>query len=292
MPSKRIGVLGASSFAGQRALKQLVAQGYEVIAFSRTQQTGGGEVGVIWHQLPGADAGAEIIPLSPIEEWLCFAPIWILADFLPWLQACGVRRIVAFSSTSRFTKAVGAGSQDPAENALAERLASSEDALAQWAERHSVNWKVLRPTLIYGLDQDRNLSEIARFIRKFGFFPLLGAASGKRQPIHVDDVAAAAVAAIQSSCPGTRAYNISGGEVLTYREMVCRIFLALKKSPRFLHVPLPVFGVGVRCLSVLPRYRHWTVSMAERMNRDQEFAHSEAARDFGFSARLFNFDGN
>ena len=290
MLSKRIGVLGASSFAGRQTLKQLVAHGYEVIAFSRVRQTDASDVGVIWSQLP--DGKSVPTPGGPIEEWLCFAPIWVMTDFFSLLQASGVRRIVAFSSTSRFTKAAGAGSQNPAENALAERLASGEDALSQWAKSQSVDWIVLRPTLIYGLDQDRNLSEIAKFIKKFGFFPLLGAASGKRQPIHVDDVAAAAVAAIQSARPCNRAYNISGGEVLTYREMVSRIFLALRKSPRFLHVPLLAFGVGVRCMRVFPRYRHWTVSMAERMNHDQVFTHTEAARDFGFSARPFNFDAN
>ena len=154
MPSKRIGVLGASSFVGQRALKQLVAQGYEVIAFSRTQQTGDGDVSVIWHQLLGA-ANAESNSAGAIEEWLCFAPIWVLSDFFPRLQVHGVQRIVAFSSTSRFTKTAGAGSQDPYENALAERLVSSEDALAEWAERHGVAWTVLRPTLIYGRSQPR-----------------------------------------------------------------------------------------------------------------------------------------
>ena len=288
MAEKRIGVLGATSFVGRRALKLLVADGYAVIAFSRVQQKKEAGTGVTWHQFPVSRI--EPVTLNPIEDWLCFAPIWSLVDFLPWLQTQGVRRIVAFSSTSRYTKAAGAGSKDPAENALAQRLASGEDALEQWAKDCSVEWKVLRPTLIYGLNQDRNLSEIAQLIRKFGFFPLLGAASGKRQPVHVDDVACAAVAAIQSVGARNRAYNLSGGEVLTYKDMVCRIFLTLKKPPRFLHVPLVIFGMGLICLRLLPRYRHWNVSMAERMNRDQVFAHSEAARDFGFSARPFDFD--
>ena len=288
MASKRIGVLGATSFVGRRALKQLLSEGYEVFAFSRTRQAGAEVSGVRWGQLPGHANG----PLSTdsVEDWLCFAPIWTLPDLFAWLQMSGVKRIVAFSSTSRFTKTAGAGSSDPAEHALAERLVRGEDALEAWATRNLIDWKILRPTLIYGLNQDRNVTEIAGFIRKFGFFPLLGAANGRRQPIHVDDVAAAAVAAIQSGNPGNRAYNVSGGEVLTYKEMVCRIFLALEKPPRFVHVPLHVFKLAVRCLRVLPRYRHWTVAMAERMNRDQTFEHSDAARDFGFKARQFLLD--
>ncbi|OYU45500.1 MAG: epimerase [Burkholderiales bacterium PBB4] len=287
MASKRIGVLGASSFTGRRALLQLVAQGYEVIAFSRSVQPGVDAAGVTWMGLAPGDAAAQPTPV--IAEWLCFAPIWALPDLFNWLQARGLRRIVAFSSTSRFTKAAGTGSQDPAENALANRLALNESALAQWAAHHAIAWTVLRPTLIYGLNQDRNLSEIARFIRRFGFFPLLGSASGRRQPIHVDDVAAAAIAALQSDGTINRAYNISGGEVMTYKEMVGRIFAASQKSPRYVHVPLIAFVLGVSCLRVLPRYRHWTASMAQRMNRDQHFEHADAVRDFGFSARPFQF---
>jgi len=37
----------------------------------------------------------------------------------------------------------------------------------------------------------------------------------------------------------------------------------------------------------VPRYRNWSSAMAERMNRDLVFDHSEATRDFGFAPRAF-----
>jgi len=40
-------------------------------------------------------------------------------------------------------------------------------------------------------------------------------------------------------------------------------------------------------MRLLPRYRHWSVAMAERMNSDLVFDHSDAERDFGFSPRPF-----
>ena len=112
-------------------------------------------------------------------------------------------------------------------------------------------------------------------------------AKGLRQPIHAEDVAGACSAALQGSDVANRAYNISGGETLTYREMVARIFTALGRRPRVLTVPLWAFRLAVTMLRRLPRYRQWSSAMAERMNRDLVFDHAEAARDLGFKPRAF-----
>lgn len=120
-----------------------------------------------------------------------------------------------------------------------------------------------------------------------GIFPLLGQADGLRQPVHVEDVAMACVSAITVPVAGNRAYNLSGGETLSYREMVCRIFAAIGKRPQAVTIPRWLFRLVVTVLRRLPRYRNWTTEMAERMNRDLVFDHGDAARDLAFSPRPF-----
>jgi nucleoside-diphosphate-sugar epimerase len=210
--------------------------------------------------------------------------VWVLPQYFSILERYGARRVVALSSTSRFTKT---DSSDPAENAVASRLAEGEARLRTWAESKGVEWVILRPTLIYGRGRDKNIAEITRFVGRFGFFPLLGKAMGLRQPIHAEDVAAACVAALNAPAAANHAYNISGGETLPYREMVRRVFAALQRRPRLVTIPLGVFRMAVACLRVFPRYRHWSAAMAERMNRDLVFDHADAARDLGFSPRPF-----
>ncbi len=141
--------------------------------------------------------------------------------------------------------------------------------------------------MIYGRGRDKNLAEIARFIRRFGFFPLFGRAMGLRQPVHAEDVAAACAAALLSPGASHHAYNISGGETLPYRDMVERMFAALNRRPRLPTVPLTVFRFALACLRLVPRYRRWSPAMAERMNQDMAFDHAEAAADLGFSPRMF-----
>lgn len=283
MAELRVGVLGASSLVGRCVLSLLHTDGWEVVAFSRqpVESCDGVEWRVLYPSPPAPLPRGEM----GVGCWICVAPIWVLPDYFPLIVASGARRVVALSSTSRFTKV---GSGDAAENAIAAKLSDSEARVQSWAENFGIEWIVLRPTLIYGLGRDKNISEIARFIRRFCFFPVLGRANGLRQPIHAEDVAAACVSALQAPDAANRAYNISGGETLTYREMVGRVFAALGQRPRLLTVPLWSFRLAVSVLRCLPRYRQWSAAMAERMNRDLVFDHSEAARDFGFKPRPFS----
>lgn len=62
-------------------------------------------------------------------------------------------------------------SSDTSEIKIAKKLEEGEANLRNWAERHEINWIILRPTLIYGYGQDRNVCEIARFIQRFHFSP-------------------------------------------------------------------------------------------------------------------------
>lgn len=282
----RVGVLGATSLVGACLLPILTDAGWQVTAFSRRAVERPSDEAE-WRRLPISGLPSPLAT-SKVEEhlpsWICVAPIWVLPNYFGMLDAYGVRRLVVLSSSSRFTKD---DSTDPEERALALRLADAEARVRKWAESREVAWIILRPTLIYGLGQDKNIAEIARFIRRFGFFPLFGKATGLRQPIHAADVADACLTALQTPCTANREYNISGGETLPYREMVARIFTALGRRPHLLPVPLWAFRLAIAMLRYLPRYRHWSTAMAERMNRDLVFDHSEAIRDLDFMPRMF-----
>jgi uncharacterized protein YbjT (DUF2867 family) len=275
------GFLGASSFVGVCSIPLLINAGRHLFAFSRKDNAGNHEAGVTWTKLSETSSAQQT---QAIKDWLCVAPIWVLPEHFLMLEAYGARRVVALSSTSRFTKT---DSSDRAEKEVAMRLADAEERVKAWASSKGIEWVILRPTLIYGLGQDKNISEIARFIRRFGFFPLLGDAMGLRQPIHVEDVATACIAALNAPAAANCAYNISGGETLPYREIVSRVFAAQHRRPWLVPIPLAAFNLAIKVLRVLPGCRHWSAAMAGRMNRDLVFDHSDAERDLGLSFRPF-----
>lgn len=283
MSERHVGLLGATSLIGECLLKQLIQNDWRITAFSR-RPIAQNHPQITWQQLVTMNqlrVGAEI---NTISVWICAAPIWIIPEQFDLLSAYGARRIVVLSSTSRFTKNT---SSDPCERKIAQQLIEAEEFVQTWATKHEVEWIILRPTLVYGHGQDKNISEITRFIRRFGFFPLLGSAKGLRQPIHVEDVASACYVALDTLNLINRSYNLTGEETLSYREMIKRIFEALNLPPRMLTIPLWFFQIAVWGLNCLPHYRNWTSAMVERMNQDLTFDCSDAKRDLNFSPRPF-----
>lgn len=277
-----VGVLGATSFVGESLFPLILENHQNVLAFSR-RRVGRSDPRIVWCNSCGL-LKMPAVAADRVQQWICVAPIWVLPQYFDRMISLGARRVVALSSTSRFTKG---DSSDLSEQESARQLIDGETKLQRWAEAHDIDWIILRPTMIYGLGRDKNLAEIARFIRRFGLFPLFGRANGLRQPIHVLDLAEACMTALQIPGVANRAYNLSGGEILPYREMIGRVFTALGRPPRMFSVPLLVFRLAVGMLRFLPRYRNWTAAMAERMNRDLVFDHSEAAKDLAFRPRAF-----
>jgi nucleoside-diphosphate-sugar epimerase len=284
MNNQKVGVLGASSMVGRYVIDRLAASGYSTLAFSRNAFEGAVQNGVRWHDLSQPKIEE---PMGEVSIWVSLCPIWALAEHFELIKNSGVRRIVALSSTSRFTKTVDAGSRETLEHALAKRLEQGETVLRGWAEQNGIEWVILRPTLIYDLVSDKNLLQIETFIRRYGFFPLLGKAQGRRQPVHVSEVAGAVFSAMTAPSAMNKEYNISGGETLTYREMVERIFRLIGREPRFIQVPMTGFAVAIYLARIFPRYRHISRGMVQRMNRDMVFDHENAKCDLGYSPSSF-----
>jgi len=278
-----VGLIGARSFVGETLLPLLVQSGWDVLAFSR-RTISGPQDDIIWKILPQPPFTAPCPQAQQISQWICVAPIWVLPQYFPLLEACGAQRILALSSTSRFTKTT---SPDPEEQDIAKRLISGEKALQAWASAKKITWTLLQPTLIYGLGKDQNISQIVRVIRKLGFFPVLGKASGLRQPLHVKDLAQACLNGLKNSAAADKAYILSGSEIISYRDMVRKIFICMGRSPRILPLPLPAFHLASRLQQLLTSSRSWSSAMAERMNQDLTFSHDAASLDLDFKPRPF-----
>lgn len=292
-----VGVIGATSFVGQCVLLLLKQADFKAVAFSRKPAMQSNDY-VDWRpagsvslsdQGDDSSVSSETAEMNTHEQrfipyWICLAPITVLPEYFPMLKASGAKRVVVLSSTSRFTKDY---SSDASERLLAQRLTDAENQLQAWAEQNGIEWVILRPTLIYGLGEDKNISEIIRLIRRFGFFPLIGESKGLRQPVHAHDVAMACFSGLSAYAAANNSYNISGGETLSYKAMVERVFAALGRKPFFVKVPIGLLRKLILLLSYLPRYRNWTPAMAERINKDMVFDHGDAMRDLGFKPREF-----
>jgi nucleoside-diphosphate-sugar epimerase len=214
-------------------------------------------------------------------------PIWLITDeVLEVLWAQGLKRILAFSSTSIHSKAF---SPEPEERKIAEQLAASEARLSIFCHTHDIALTLLRPTLIYDEGRDQNISQIEKIIEKFGFFVVCDGAKGQRQPIHAHDLAKAALGALMTPSTYHKAYDVSGGETLSYFDMVARIFKAKGRRVRIISLPIWLWRFGFFSLNLIRPQKTLkrNINMALRMREDLVFSHSEATKDFGFSPKGF-----
>jgi nucleoside-diphosphate-sugar epimerase len=257
-----------------------------VYAISRYKQSMSPNPHIRWIQ-SDLDSLSVTSELPNADVLIHAAPLWLLPKNLQFFLRSGVERVIAFSSTSAETKT---DTRDHREREIADRLQRAENECRCLCQGHDVGVTVFRPTMIYGFGRDRNITAIARFIKRFGFFAVAGEAKGKRQPVHAMDLVASCVSVIDNSKSINRTYNLSGGEVLSYRAMVGRIFEGLDKPARIVQLPVSLYRMGLRCMSVLEGRSSYSPDVADRMNRDLCFDHQQATTDFGYRPAKFLFD--
>ncbi len=274
----RVLVTGGSSVVGDYLLPRLAAAGHEVTVISRGAARSGT---ARWLQLDAARQPVWDASLADTQALIHLAPLTLLAKLLPQAPAA-LQRVVAIGTTSVYTKVESAAAKD---RELVRQQRAAEEGLAAFGAARGVGYTLLRPTLVYDGRRDKNIARIAAMVRRFGFFPVAAPGHGLRQPLHADDLAAACVAALDART--SQAYELAGGETLSYRAMLERIFRSLGKSPRVLPLPLVLYRVAIAAARVLPRYRGLTPEVADRMNQDMVFDYSAASRDLGFKPRGF-----
>lgn len=279
---RRVIVTGATSLIGDYLLPALVQAGFQVHAISRNPPAASNPPGLHWHRLDISTAPC--LKAWGAEFLIHLAPLATLPPLLENLADSPMKRLIAFGSTSLFTKCQS-GYQK--ERLMVHGLQEAENKLADFCTRHGIEWTVFRPTLVYRLGRDKNVTTIAHFVRRFGFFPLVGDGNGLRQPVHAEDLANACLNALETPQSYGKSYNLSGGETLTYRDMVERISARVGRKSRIVNIPLMALRFCLRSLSLVPRYRHLNPEMANRINLDMCFDHDNASQDLYFTPRRF-----
>ena len=275
---KRALVFGASGQLGDALLPLLRNADVEVKAVSRTPHIDADKLhwmrGALDEETAAPDNCDTIFSLGPLDA------------FTRWQQRVGpvASRVIAFGSTSIATKDT---SSDAAERDVSARLRAAEDTLFAFGKQHGVGVTVLRPTLIYGRGRDRTLSRIAALAQRHRLFALPSNATGLRQPVHVDDLAAVALAAAHAVQSTGRAYNVPGGETLPYFDMVARTLAALSPRPRLMRLPTSVFRATIGAARWAGMIENINPAMLDRLDVDLVFDAGDAGRDFGYVPRMF-----
>jgi nucleoside-diphosphate-sugar epimerase len=156
-----------------------------------------------------------------------------------------------------------------------------EEQLAQYPGSYCL----LRPTMIYGSHRDKNLHKLIKFCDHYGFFPVFGSGGCLLQPIHADDLAQAIFSVLlRPNVRGT--YDLSGGSIVTFRELLSLVEKHLGKRVRPVYFPLKL-GVWSATIAqkVLGAKSPVRREQILRLQEDKAYPHDAARRDLDFSPR-------
>ncbi|HET6317994.1 MAG TPA: NAD(P)H-binding protein [Chloroflexota bacterium] len=208
------------------------------------------------------------LPLRNVETLVYCASMGFghVPPLLPQLGAAGVGRAVFVSTTAIFTSL-------PVPS-RAVRLAAEQAVMAS-----RLDWTILRPTMIYGTARDRNISRLLRFLKRWPVFPLCG--NGLWQPVHVEDVADAVVAALEAPATIRRSYNLGGAMPLRLADLVRTAAQAVGRRVLLVPVPLDAAALAARLTRIV------TEEQVRRLAEDKAFPIDHAQREFDYKPRSF-----
>jgi NADH dehydrogenase len=232
-------IFGGSGFVGRYIARRMAQQGYRVrVAVRRPNEAGFvrtyGVVGqvepILCNIRDDASVAAAVAGADAVVN--C---VGILAesgknqfDTVQTEGAARVARLAAEAGISRMVQisAIGANEESPSEYA---RTKAAGEAAVQ---EHMPSAVILRPSIIFG-NEDEFFNRFAGMIGPV--IPVVGG-STKFQPVYVDDVAAAAVKAINGDVPAG-VYELGGPDVRTFRELMQDMLGVIHRRKMIIGVP-------------------------------------------------------
>jgi len=152
------------------------------------------------------------------------------------VQAEGAGRIARLAAENGISNmvhisAIGADAESDSDYARTKALGESS------VLEHMPNAMILRPSIVFG-SEDQFFNRFASMTRLGPVLPVVGAET-KFQPVHVDDVAAAAVQGILGTAAGG-VYELGGPEVHSFRELMNQMLDVIRRRRLVLNIPFPV----------------------------------------------------
>ncbi|MES5952578.1 NAD-dependent epimerase/dehydratase family protein [Bacillus fungorum] len=149
------------------------------------------------------------------------------------------------------------------------------------------NYIILRPTMIYGNDRDHNMHKLIKFLNKYPFFPVFGNGEALMQPVHVEDLANIIIKAHNEDNLKNKDYDISGGSVVSYKEVLELITNELGKKVYFIYIPIKLAIFGSKLISKFMAKPIVSIEQVRRLQEDKSYSHEKAKVDLEYTPRTF-----
>ena len=221
---KKVCLIGASSLIGSHFIDN--NKDYELICFSKKDEK--------YNYLDLNDTDTFSRYTFESSFIVSFAPIWLTKNLIHYLEEYNLsvlenlKGIIVFSSTSALTKRFASNNFD---KKLAKKLLAAENEILSVCKKYSINCRIIRPTIIYGVYKelyDGNFSKIIEFLRIMPIC-LIPINTGYRQPIHFSQLSKLTFIFLNLFKKDLTLNNnfeiveVGGDKELTYKDLLFRL---------------------------------------------------------------------
>ena len=248
-------VTGASGLVGIHTCRELTKNGWQVRALIRDPARAAMALG----QLPVEFRVGDVRDATALRSSLsgCGAVVHLAAiaiekkgESYTESNTAATERLISAARAESVQRLIFM-SQNGADSRSPYPFLHSKGVAQDSVKTSGLRWTVLRPSVIFG-PEDQFVNVLGRLIRLTPkIFPLPGGGTARFQPIAVDDVARVVRLSLEKKETVNQSYDLGGAVPLTLREMTERILTAMNTDRKLVSVP-------VRMLRPL-------VAMAERL---------------------------
>jgi NADH dehydrogenase len=256
-PGALVTVIGGSGFLGRYIVQKLAEAGFRVRVAVRSPETalflkplgGLGQIQLVRGNITsdaqlaaafaGAAAGVNLVGILDEKGGQTFRAV----------QAEGAGRAARAAAAAGVThyvqiSAIGA---DAASSVPYARTKAEGEAAVRAALPEAT---ILRPSLVIG-PEDQFLNRFAAMARLSPVLPVI-CGDSKFQPVYVQDVAAATLAALTSADAAGKTYELGGPEVMSFRAILQMINRETRHNRRLMDVPSGLASLMASAGDVLP----------------------------------------
>lgn len=234
MEIKRILVIGGSGYIGREIVTKLVEEKYSVSILSRNPEENKSihvikgsvlDKQFLINNVKGFDV---VVYLAAIVRSLNKSKykenLTGIQNTIEAMQKNDIKRLIYFS-----TQNVHIGKTGP--------YGSSKKLSEKKVLSSSLNYIIIRPNYVYGIDRQNDFYRISKIIKKIRICPVLGSGNNKFQPINKEDVAKITLNILRHF-RSRKIIDISGSKTLTINDIVD--YIAEYTRIKFIRIHIPI----------------------------------------------------
>jgi uncharacterized protein YbjT (DUF2867 family) len=273
----RILLTGATGLLGGELLELLLARGHKTHCLLRPDSPHASRLAGKRVKILRGDAAREedlYRALGDTDALLHVAGIEYSPPVVRAAQRAGVARILIVGSTS-------------VHSAYAFR-SSPKLRMEELVRASGLAWTIVRPSMIYGSERDRNVHRLLRFLDRSPVFPVFGPGTNLWQPVYHEDCARGVFEALERPSSVGRTYDLPGAEPLSYLDLVKTSAEALGRRPRIVKLPLEPIRRALVAAERLRLPLPIDSGQVTRLREDKVYPYERARQDLDYAPRPFS----